>query len=57
MAKKGSRIDIGLVCDVCNAVNYVVDKNKVNTPGSLKLKKFCQHCRKHIVHKETKKLD
>lgn len=57
MAKKGSRIDVGLVCDVCNVVNYVVDKNKVNTPGSLKLKKFCQHCRKHTTHKETKKLD
>ncbi len=57
MAKKGSRINVGLICEVCHAVNYVVDKNKVNTTGSLKLKKFCQRCRKHTSHKETKKLD
>ena len=57
MAKKGSRIDVGLVCEVCQAVNYVVEKNKVNTTDSLKLNKFCQKCRKHTSHKETKKLD
>ena len=57
MAKKGSRINVGLVCEVCQSVNYVVEKNKVNTTGSLKLNKFCQKCRKHTVHKETKKLD
>lgn len=57
MAKKGSRIQVGLVCEVCQAINYVVEKNKVNTTGSLKLKKYCQKCRKHTAHKETKKLD
>jgi large subunit ribosomal protein L33 len=57
MAKKGSRIDVGLTCEVCHSVNYVVDKNKVNTTASLKLNKFCQKCRKHTSHKETKKLD
>jgi large subunit ribosomal protein L33 len=57
MAKKGSRIDIGLICEECHSVNYVVEKNKVNTTTGLKLKKFCQHCRKHTFHKETKKLD
>jgi len=57
MAKKGSRIDLGLVCEVCKSVNYVVEKNKVNTTGSLKLNKYCKKCKKHTVHKETKKLD
>lgn len=57
MAKKGSRIDLGLVCEVCKSVNYVVEKNKVNTTSSLKLNKFCKKCRKHTAHKETKKLD
>ena len=52
--KKGSRIDVGLVCEACHAVNYVVDKNKVNTTGNLKLSKFCNVCRKHTAHKETK---
>lgn len=56
MAKKGSRILVGLVCEVCNKQNYVVQKNKINTTLSLKLKKFCNHCRKHTLHKEKKKL-
>lgn len=57
MAKKGSRIDIGLVCEVCQSVNYVVEKNKVNTTSALKMNKFCSKCQKHTVHKEKKKLD
>ena len=57
MAKKGSRIDLGLVCEVCKSVNYVVEKNKVNTTSALKLNKFCKKCCKHTSHKETKKLD
>ncbi len=56
MARKGSRVLIGLVCEVCNRQNYVTEKNKVNTSGSIKLKKFCRHCRKRTVHKEKKKL-
>lgn len=57
MAKKGSRIQVGLVCEVCKSVNYVVPKNKVNTTAALKLNKFCSKCKKHTTHKETKKLD
>lgn len=57
MAKKGSRILIGLVCEVCKTLNYVVSKNKLNTTEPLKLKKFCKKCKKHQTHKETKKLD
>lgn len=57
MAKKGSRILIGLVCEVCGLVNYVTEKNKINTTTPLKLKKYCRKCKKHTDHKETKKLD
>lgn len=57
MAKKGARILIGLVCDVCGRQNYVTEKNKINTTGSLKLKKYCGFCRKPTVHKEKKSLD
>ncbi len=57
MAKKGSRILVGLTCEVCNKQNYVVEKNKVNTTTGLKLKKYCNNCKKHTVHKERKKLD
>ncbi len=57
MAQKGSRILVGLTCEVCGRQNYVVEKNKINTTDALKLKKYCRQCKKHRPHKETKKLD
>lgn len=57
MAKKGSRILIGLICQVCNSLNYVTSKNKLTTTNPLSLKKYCKKCKKHQIHKETKKLD
>lgn len=56
MAKKGSRTQIGLVCTICNKQNYITEKSKVNTTEALKLKKFCNKCRKRTEHKEKKKL-
>ncbi len=56
MARKGSRILIGLVCEVCNKQNYITQKNKVNTKDSIKLNKYCNMCKKHTSHKEKKKL-
>ena len=43
-----------LKCSSCNNKNYSTTKNKKNTTEKLSLKKFCKHCRKHILHKETK---
>ncbi len=57
MAQKGSRILVGLVCEVCGKQNYVVEKNKINTTNPMKLKKYCNQCKKHQPHKEKKKLD
>lgn len=57
MAKKGSRVLVGLTCEACGSQNYVVPKNKLNTTGALKLKKYCNNCKKRTVHKEKKKLD
>lgn len=56
MAKKGSRVLLGLVCEVCNKQNYITQKNKVNTQAPLKLNKYCNQCKKHTAHKEKKKL-
>ena len=56
MAKKGSRVLIGLTCSICSNQNYVTEKNKINSTGSIKIKKFCAKCRKHTDHKEKKKL-
>lgn len=57
MAKKGSRMLIGLICVTCEKLNYVVSKNKVNTTTPLKMNKYCNKCKKHTDHKEKKKLD
>lgn len=56
MAKKSSRNKIGLTCSVCSKQNYVIEKNKLNTAGALKLMKYCDKCKKHTEHKEKKKL-
>ena len=57
MAKKGEhRIKVGLVCSVCKNRNYVTEKNKMETPEKLTLKKFCSQCKKVTPHKETEKL-
>ncbi len=56
MAKKSSRVLIGLVCEVCSKQNYVTQKNKLNTTAALKLNKYCNHCKKSTPHKEKKKL-
>lgn len=55
--KKGSRILVGLVCSVCKKQNYVTKRNKVNTPDGLKLKKYCNKCKKSTLHTEKKRLD
>jgi len=46
---------IKLECKKCKRVNYFSRKNKKNVEGKLELKKYCQWCRKGMVHKETKK--
>lgn len=56
MAKKGSRVLLGLVCEVCNSQNYVTQKNKINTTESVKFNKYCKKCKKSTSHKEKKKL-
>ena len=57
MAKKQSRVTIGLVCTVCGSLNYVTQKSKINSPEAFKLKKFCKVCKAIKEHKEEKDLD
>ncbi|OGK28682.1 50S ribosomal protein L33 [Candidatus Roizmanbacteria bacterium RIFCSPHIGHO2_02_FULL_40_9] len=56
MAKKGNRVNVGLECSACNKVNYITERNKVNTTEKLLLSKYCNSCRKRTEHKEIKKL-
>jgi large subunit ribosomal protein L33 len=54
MAKKENRITVTLACGECKNRNYTTEKNKKNDSGRIEFKKFCRHCRKHTLHRETK---
>ncbi|RJQ29588.1 50S ribosomal protein L33 [Candidatus Parcubacteria bacterium] len=56
MAAKSKRSEnlIGLKCSECNRRNYYAGRNKKKVERKIQLKKYCQWCRKHTVHKETK---
>ena len=48
------RDKITLVCQDCKRKNYATTKNKRRTPDKLELKKYCNACRSHTLHKEGK---
>ena len=54
MAKKGKRPEFMLECSKCKLQDYRTDKNIINTPDRLELKKYCKTCKKVTLHKETK---
>ena len=43
-----------LACSECGNRNYQVIPTQMGQTERLKLKKFCKHCQKHTLHKETK---
>ena len=49
------RVKITLACTECKQRNYNTKKNKKNSPDRLEMKKYCRFCKKHTVHRETKK--
>lgn len=56
MASKGkeNRIVVTLACTSCKSRNYATSKNKRNNAERLELRKFCNTCRQHVSHRETK---
>ncbi|WP_057769762.1 50S ribosomal protein L33 [Lactobacillus selangorensis] len=44
---------VALACTVCGSRNYTVSTN-ANRTERLALKKFCKHCGKHTLHRETR---
>lgn len=48
------RVAITLACSECKNRNYITSKNKKTTPDRLEINKYCNHCKKHTMHKETK---
>lgn len=45
---------IKLQCTNCKRVNYFSRRNKKKVKGKIELKKFCEWCNKHTLHKEAK---
>lgn len=45
---------IKMECSECKNINYYSHKNKKVIKDRLELKKFCNTCKKHTMHKETK---
>ncbi len=45
---------LSLACEDCKRRNYTTDKNKRTMTEKLTLKKYCNFCRKHTLHKEGK---
>ena len=46
---------IKLACSICKEVNYHSTRNKKQVQDKIEVKKYCKHCRKSTVHKESKK--
>lgn len=49
----GARVNVTLVCTVCESRNYRTTR-KPTQKGQIELKKFCPKCNAHTTHKETK---
>ena len=49
-----NRVIVTLECKDCKERNYSTTKNKRTTPDKLEFSKYCQRCRKHTNHRETK---
>ncbi|HEX4103995.1 MAG TPA: 50S ribosomal protein L33 [Candidatus Paceibacterota bacterium] len=45
---------IALRCSVCKRRNYYTTKNKKTVERKIEFNKFCNWCRKHTLHKESR---
>ena len=48
------RLGITLECIKCKNRNYRTTKNKKQSTNRIELKKYCNICKIHTLHKETK---
>ncbi len=54
MAKNLNRVFFGLKCTECRYQRRPSIKNKKNTPDKQEYHKYCPHCKRVTVFKETK---
>lgn len=43
-----------LACSECGSRNYSLEPRSKVVTERLEIKKFCKHCGKHTIHKETR---
>lgn len=43
-----------LACTVCGSRNYSIKLSGTPKPTRLEVNKFCKHCSKYTIHKETR---
>ena len=43
-----------LICSECLSRNYTTTKKEEDRPSRIELRKFCPHCGKYTIHKESK---
>ncbi|MCI6788485.1 MAG: 50S ribosomal protein L33 [Mollicutes bacterium] len=48
------RKKIILICTECLSRNYTTSKKVESSTERLELRKFCPHCNKYTIHKESK---
>lgn len=48
------REKVFLICEACLSRNYTISKSQGSKGKRLELSKFCPHCGKHTLHKESK---
>lgn len=44
----------GLACTECGSRNYTISLSSNAKEKRVEVKKFCKHCGKHTLHKETR---
>jgi large subunit ribosomal protein L33 len=54
--KKGNRLLIGLECTETGRRTYVTQKNRINTPEKMQIKKYNPLVKRHTLHKEIQRL-
>lgn len=54
--KKGNRLLIGLECTETGRRTYVTQKNRINSPEKMQIKKYNPVLKRHTLHKEIQKL-
>jgi large subunit ribosomal protein L33 len=48
------RTPVTLACGECKARNYKTTKSQEQGAKTLEIKKYCKHCKRHTLHRETK---